>query len=118
LFGYDYDILYKKGKENVVVDAISRKYKVDRSLFSLSFIVIGWLQEVFQEWLQDPKLSKLIQTLQHDPQDFPGYSWHHGKLHYKGLLYLRKQLNLKSTMISKFHASPTIGHSGFTETYE
>jgi hypothetical protein len=25
LFGYDYDIIYKKGKDNVVVDALSRK---------------------------------------------------------------------------------------------
>ena len=27
LFGYDYEIIYKKGKENVVVDALSRKYE-------------------------------------------------------------------------------------------
>jgi hypothetical protein len=40
LFGYDYEFIYKKGKENVVVDSISKKYEEDRSLFSLSFIVI------------------------------------------------------------------------------
>jgi hypothetical protein len=27
LFGYDYEIIYKKGKENVLVDALSRKYE-------------------------------------------------------------------------------------------
>jgi hypothetical protein len=27
LFGYDYEIIYKKGKDNVVVDALSRKYE-------------------------------------------------------------------------------------------
>jgi hypothetical protein len=48
MFGYDYEILYKKGKENVVVDALSRKYQEDMSLFSLSFIVTDSLQEVFQ----------------------------------------------------------------------
>jgi len=63
LFGNDYDIIYKKGKENVVVDSLSRKYEYDGSLFSLSFVVKDWLQEVLQEWLQDPKLSKPIQTL-------------------------------------------------------
>jgi hypothetical protein len=46
LFGYDYEIIYKKGKENVVVDALSRKYEEDGSLFSLSFIVTDWLQAV------------------------------------------------------------------------
>jgi hypothetical protein len=39
LFGYDYEIVYKKDKENVVVDAVSRKYEDEGSLFSLSFIV-------------------------------------------------------------------------------
>jgi hypothetical protein len=39
LLGYDYDIFYKKEKENVVDDALSRKFKEEGSLFSLSFIV-------------------------------------------------------------------------------
>jgi hypothetical protein len=39
LFGYDYEIIYKKGKDNVLVDAVSRKYEEEGSLFSLSFIV-------------------------------------------------------------------------------
>jgi hypothetical protein len=39
LFGYDYEIIYKKGKDNVVVDALSQKYEEEGSLFSLSFIV-------------------------------------------------------------------------------
>jgi hypothetical protein len=44
LFGYDYEIIYK-GKENVVVDSLSIKYE-EGSLFSLSFIVIDWIQVV------------------------------------------------------------------------
>jgi hypothetical protein len=46
IFGYDYEIIYKKGKDNVVVDALSRKYEDEGSLFSLSFIVPDWLQGV------------------------------------------------------------------------
>jgi hypothetical protein len=46
LFGYDYEIIYKKGKENVVADALSQKYEDEGSLFSLSFIVPDWLQAV------------------------------------------------------------------------
>jgi hypothetical protein len=46
LFGYDYEIIYKKGKDNVVDDALSRKYEDEGSLFSLSFIVLDWLQDV------------------------------------------------------------------------
>jgi hypothetical protein len=43
LFGYDYEIIYKKGKDNVVADALSWKYEDKGSLFSLSFIVPDWL---------------------------------------------------------------------------
>ena len=43
LFGYDYEIIYNKGKDNVVVDALSKKYEDEGSLFYLSFIVPNWL---------------------------------------------------------------------------
>ena len=63
LFIYYYEIIYKKGKDNVVDDALSIKYEDEGSLFSLSFIVLDWLQAVCQEWLQDPKSSHIIQQL-------------------------------------------------------
>jgi hypothetical protein len=80
LFGYDYEIIYKKGKDNVVADALSRKYEDEGSLFSLSFIVPNWLQAVRQEWLQDPKSSQLIHQLQSNAPASPGYSWLHEEL--------------------------------------
>jgi hypothetical protein len=49
MFGYDYEMIYKKGKENVVVDALSRTYEEEGSIFSLSFIVSYWLKAVHQE---------------------------------------------------------------------
>jgi hypothetical protein len=74
LFGYDYGIIYKKAKDNVVVDALSWIYEDEGSLFSLSFIVPNWLQAVCQEWLQDPKSSHLIQQLQNKALAPLGYS--------------------------------------------
>jgi hypothetical protein len=118
LFGYDYEIIYMRGKDNVVVDALSRKYEDEGSLFSLSFIVPDWLQAVCQEWLQDPKSSHLIQQLQNKAPAPLGYSWLQDELRYKGRLYLSKQSKLKSTMLFELHATPTAGHSGFTKTYD
>jgi hypothetical protein len=72
MLGYDYEIIYKKGKENVVVDALSRKYEEEGSLFSLSFIVVDWVNEVHNEWFTNPNISSLIQQLQHDSNASPG----------------------------------------------
>jgi hypothetical protein len=80
LFGYDYEIIYKKGKDNVVADALSQKYEDEGSFFSLSFIAPDWLQVVRQEWLQDPKSSQLIHQLQSNDPSSPGYSWLHEEL--------------------------------------
>jgi hypothetical protein len=62
--------------------------------------------------------SSIILELQQDPQASPRYSWHNENLCYKGHMYLRKQSTLKSTVLSKFHASPTTENLGFSKTYE
>jgi hypothetical protein len=36
MLGYDYDNIYEKGKDNVIVDELSRKYEDKASLFALS----------------------------------------------------------------------------------
>jgi hypothetical protein len=118
LFGYDYEIIYKNGKKNRVVDDLSQKYEEYGSLFSLSFIVPDWIQVVCREWWQDPKISIMFHQLQHNYSVSSGYSWHNEELRYKGRFYLCKQSQLKSIVLSKLHASPTVGHSGFTKTYE
>ena len=101
-----------------MADALSRKYEDDGSLFSLSFIVPYWLQDVHHKWLQDPKISILLHQLQQNYSVSSGYSWHNEELHYKGRLYLCKKSQLKSTVLFELHASPTAGHSWFTKTYE
>jgi hypothetical protein len=63
LFGYDFEVIYKKDKENVVANALSQKYEDEGSLFSLFFIVPDWLKVVHQEWLHDLKSSHLKQQL-------------------------------------------------------
>jgi len=51
LLVYDYDIVYKKGTENVVVDALSQKFEEPMVLQALSSLVPQWLNQVKQEWL-------------------------------------------------------------------
>lgn len=57
--GYDYDISYKKWKENIVVDALSRKDN-SAQLCSISVVHTSLLDEVKLTWAQEPSLQKLM----------------------------------------------------------
>jgi hypothetical protein len=76
MLGYDYEIIYKKGKENVVMDPLFRKYEEEGSLFSLSFITFDWVNGIRNEWFIDPKIVSLIQQFQHDSNVSLGYTGH------------------------------------------
>lgn len=42
--GYDFEIVYKKGKDNIVADALSRKEE-DATLCSILLVVPSWLED-------------------------------------------------------------------------
>ena len=60
---YDYEIIYKKSKENVVVDALSRQFEDDGSLFALSLLAPCCLEEAHQEWLENDMIIQLIHRI-------------------------------------------------------
>ena len=43
MLGYDYEIIYKKGSENVVVDVLSHQLEEDDHLLSLSLPIPNWI---------------------------------------------------------------------------
>ena len=65
MLGYDFEIIYKKGKQNMVTDALSRKYKdVKVLLYALSIIQPNWIVEAREEWKNGPLVWTIIQQLQ------------------------------------------------------
>ena len=54
MLGYDFEIIYKKGKQNVIADALSRKDEdVEALFYAISIIQLDWVNEVRDEWKKD-----------------------------------------------------------------
>jgi hypothetical protein len=67
MLSYDFEIIYKKGKQNVVVDALSRKDEdVEAFLCGISIIQPDWIIEARDEWKNGEKVWTLIQRMQQD----------------------------------------------------
>ena len=116
--GYDYEITYKKGKDNLVVDALSRTFDDHASLSAISMPIPNWLQSVQQGYVNDSSLSQIIQQLASNPSLVPHYSWDGSSLRYKGHLVLPQSIHLQQVVCYELHASPSTWHSRFLKTYE
>jgi hypothetical protein len=118
ILGYDFEIVYKKGKQNVVADALSRKDEdVEAFLCAISIIQPDWIIEARDEWKNDEKVWTLIQRLQQDSSASDTFTWKNDSLWYKDRLYLCKNSQLKQKVLLELHTSPIGGHSGFLKTY-
>jgi hypothetical protein len=68
MLGYDFEIIYKKGKQNVVADALSRNDVVVESLlYVISILQPEWIIEARDEWKNDEEVWTLIHKLEKDP---------------------------------------------------
>jgi hypothetical protein len=114
ILGYDFEIIYKKGKKNVVEDALSRKDEdVEAFLYAISIIQPDWIIEARDEWKNEKKVWTLIQRLQQDSSASYTFTWKNDSLWYKDHLYLCKNSQLKQKVLLELHTSPVGGHSGF-----
>jgi len=76
MLGYDFEIIYKKEKKNVVADALSRYDEdIEGLLCAISIPQFNWVEEVRIEWKQDQKACKIIQKLQEDPNALDKFVW-------------------------------------------
>ena len=81
--GFNSDIVYKKGVENKVVDALSRIHESEGQLFLVSWVTPLWQQEIINNYEKDTLAQKLLTQLIVDPQSAPPYTLVHGLLkHY------------------------------------
>ena len=75
MLGHGDEIMYKKGSENVVDDALCRKFEVDDSLFAMSFLVLCWIEKAHQECRVNDTIIQLIQQIKEDLNPPLEYTW-------------------------------------------
>lgn len=118
MLGYDFEIIYKNGKQSIVEDAPSRKDKdVEALLCVLLIIQLEQIVEVREEWKNDPSVWTLIQKIQKYPTVSYTFVWNNDSLWYKDRLYICKESQLKQKVLLELHTSPIGGNSGFLKPY-
>lgn len=90
LLGCDYEIEYRKGRENVVVDVLSRMSSNDLYALTVSIISTSIMEEIRKSWENDPFIQAIIQGLQVSSDSHPHYTWVNNHLNRKGKVVVGK----------------------------
>ncbi|KAL8171875.1 hypothetical protein V2J09_023679 [Rumex salicifolius] len=114
LLGLSYSISYKKGQENKVADALSRRY--ENSIHAISVATPVWMQQVEQSYVGDHQAQEFIAMALVD--DSLPYKFLHNILRYKGRVYIGSTTELRSQIIAAMHTEVVGGHSGMRGTYQ
>jgi hypothetical protein len=106
---------YKKGKENIAADALSRR---DTHLMATTVITPAWTDSVEKSYIHDTHCQELLQKLSVNPNSQPSVTLHGGILRYKGRIYIGKDTTLQQQLLHSFHSSSIGGHSGMVASYQ
>jgi hypothetical protein len=120
LLGYDFVVEYKKGVENRVADALSRResWEQDVSLFLLSSPSVTWVQELKNCYSSNADLKPLWEKWSLHELDTRKYSVMGGLLLYKNRIVLGQSPELKTQVLMFVHSDPLAGHSGYERTLQ
>jgi hypothetical protein len=106
---YNFDIEYVKGKNNVVVDALSRR----PSAYSMTEISVDWKSQLLVEYSKNRFACELMDGKLQDDR----YRVINDIIYYKGRIYLVPESTFKKKVLQAFHDAPMAGHQGFLKTY-
>lgn len=115
LLGFDYEIVYKKGIENKVADALSRVTNIDCSLYAMYTVASDLLLQLQTSWETDAGLQQLMQKIQ-DGTAKPYFTLTDQQLRRKGKLLVGNDVQLRRKLMEMIHSGSVGGHSGAAVT--
>ncbi|WVZ95116.1 hypothetical protein U9M48_040918 [Paspalum notatum var. saurae] len=117
LLGLQYKVIYKKGSDNRVADALSRCPAPNAHCAAISTGVPSWINEVLDSYTNDSSATDLLTKLSVDPTAVPRYTLTNGIIRYNSRLWIGNCPTLRLKLIQACHSSALGGHSGIPVTY-
>lgn len=109
LQAYAFDSERVKGKNNIVVDVLSRK----PTLCTLSTIVVEWKISIISEYVKDSFTFEILDGKVDDGR----CTINDGLIYYNGRILLVPRSKVKEKILGAFHDTPLVGHQGYCKTY-
>ncbi|KAJ3686553.1 hypothetical protein LUZ61_015717 [Rhynchospora tenuis] len=125
LMGLDYKIEYKKGVENKVADALSRRASTDKLLSlcsgeisAVTELIPSWVDEIKLSYTEDVWMGEMLKKWHEGTLDPEKYTLHQGILRYKNRICVGEQKEWRVKLTQELHATSIGGHSGVLATYQ
>ena len=108
---FDFTVVYKQGKDNIVADALSRRPDHNLRMNGMSTMQNTQLeQQIKAAYLEDPLTAALLQR----PKE--PFQLSNGMLYKQQRVYIPNNEQIKQTILHECHDSPLAGHVGVLKT--
>ncbi|GKA27304.1 transposon ty3-I gag-pol polyprotein [Tanacetum coccineum] len=103
LMGFDFAIVYKKGVDNVIADALSRLHNPVAllSIIGTTTVTTDLYNRIVDSWEQDQTLKALISKLKLSSNTHGYYTWHNQQLRRKGKLMVGNNEAVRTELLQQ-----------------